>query len=229
MSEVVLLFDDENDLVDDRLVRNELEDRVAVPCELYVRVADDPPAILRVEVPHDGRTHDAAHGRPAQHREVAVQLRLRMPHRIGRFDRGDARKVEFGAERHVRTEIVVVERVGLKPHGVSLRIDEHGKVRVGHELMGAKWQAAQSGRLTKAASPFSRRETPKVKCSIRRRPGFLCLSAGKTGRRRKLRQDLEFSASRCFQNATNAARSFDAGSERFRIPQKHPPTINRLP
>lgn len=47
LPEVVFLLDDQKDFVDDGLVRNELEDRVAVPGELNVGVANDLSAVFR--------------------------------------------------------------------------------------------------------------------------------------------------------------------------------------
>ena len=111
-----------------------------------------------------------------------------MSHRIGRFDRRDASEVELGTERHVRTEIVVVERVGLKPQSVSLRIDEHGEQWVGHEAKDSEWKTARSGLFMRTADSFSRRETPELRISIRRSREFPCLSAEKTAIERKMRR-----------------------------------------
>lgn len=47
MSEIILLFNDEKDFVCDGFVGDEFEDRLAVPSEFYVGVADDVSAVFR--------------------------------------------------------------------------------------------------------------------------------------------------------------------------------------
>ena len=59
--------------------------------------------------------------------------------------------------------------------------------------------------MKKTADSFSRRETPELQSSIRRRPGFPCLSAGKTAHRKVTRQRPALSAPRIVPNATTAA------------------------
>ena len=173
-------------------------------CKLHVRVADDSPALFRVEVAHDRSARSAAHGRAPEHRKIAVQFGFGVTYRIDHFDRRDAPEIELGTKRHVRTEIVVAERIGLKSQSVSLRINEHGKVRVGHGLIGSNWKTARSGRRTTAQFLFLREKTPELRSSIRRSPGFHCLSSGKTESGRRSRRSLAFSAAPIAQNATNA-------------------------
>ena len=147
---------------------------------------------------------NASYGRAPEHRKIAVQFGFGVTYRIDHFDRRDAPEIELGTKRHVRTEIVVAERIGLKSQSVSLRINEHGKVRVGHGLIGSNWKTARSGRRTTAQFLFLREKTPELRSSIRRSPGFHCLSSGKTESGRRSRRSLAFSAAPIVQNATNA-------------------------
>ena len=57
----------------------------------------------------------------------------------------------------------------------------------------------------RTAESFSRRKTPEVQSSIRRRPELPCFSAGKTASKKRMRQRPVLSASRIVQNATTEA------------------------